>query len=103
MDTITPNNFVTGKSKVNQKPLTKQDIDRLSRFQRGKLIIALSEAKQPLNIRQLSIITGIERPTMCRRIAELTRMGLAKVVRYGICPISGYPRVGFYAKGGVNG
>lgn len=98
----TPNNF-TGQSKVNQKPLTKQDIERLSRYQRGRLIIAIHEAKQPLNMRQLSAITGIERPTMCRRMAELKRMGMAKVVRYGVCPISKYPHVGFYAKGGGDG
>lgn len=102
MKNPTPNNL-TGQSKVNQKPLTKQDIDRLSRYQRGRLIIALHEAKHPLNMRQLSQLTRIERPTMCRRMAELRRMGLAHIVRYGICPISRYPRVGFYGKGGSNG
>ncbi|GEM_PF-4381859 len=98
-----PNNNFNGQGKGNQKPLNKQDIERLSRYQRGKLIIALHEAKQPLNMRQLSQLTGIERPTLCRRIAELRQMGFAHVIHYGACPISKYPRVGFYAKGGGHG
>lgn len=90
------------KSKYNQNPLTKQDIERIKRYQRGKLIIALNEARQPLNMRQLSSITGIERPTMCRRLNELQEVGLATISHYAPCPISKYPRVGFYVKGGGN-
>lgn len=105
MDTTTPNNF-TGQHKVNQKPLTVQEIFRNAKVQRARLVLALSEAKQPLNMRQLSAITGIERPTVCRRIAELQGGGLVTVSHYDTCPISRYPKVGFYSctkKGGGDG
>lgn len=94
--TPTPNNFVQ-HNKGNQNPLTVQEIFRRTQIQRAKLVLVLRKAQQPLNMRQLAGITGIERPTICRRISELQADGLVELARYGICPISKYPRVGFYA------
>ena len=37
---------------------------------------------------QISRCLGIERATICRRVAELRDLGILKVVRKGICPIT---------------
>ena len=98
------NTVVQGKD--NQNPLTVQEIFRRAKVQRTRLINTLSKSKAALNMRQLSNITGIERPTICRRIAELLEDGIVEVSHYGVCPISKYPKVGFYAyvnKGGDDG
>lgn len=98
MNLSTPNNFCTS-TKGSQKPIKYQDIKRLSRYQRGRLIIALHQIPQPATMKQLEAITGIDRSSICRRLAELRKMGLAHLVRYGTCPVTNYPRVGFYWKG----
>lgn len=81
-----------------KKILSNQDIKRLARIQQARLIIALNEAKTPLNMRQLSGVTGIEIPSLCRRISELQKQGFVERVYFAPCPISRYPRVGYYAK-----
>lgn len=37
---------------------------------------------------QIAKCLGIERATVCRRVAELRDLGVLKVVRRGICPIT---------------
>ena len=37
---------------------------------------------------QIAKSLGIERATVCRRVAELRALGVLKVVRKGICPIT---------------
>ena len=37
---------------------------------------------------QIAKCLGIERATVCRRVAELRALGVLKVVRKGICPIT---------------
>lgn len=95
-------NFATDKSKGNQNPLTLQAIFKRAKTQRAKLVLALDKAGKPLNMRQLELATGIERPTICRRISELQESGLVRVDHYGMCPISRYSKVGYYVnvKGG---
>ncbi|SFC07277.1 hypothetical protein SAMN05421747_1048 [Parapedobacter composti] len=103
--TPTPNNFVSDQRKVNQKPLTVQEIFHRAKTQRAKLVIALERAGRPLSMRQLELATGIERPTICRRISELQESGLVRIDHYGVCTISRYPKVGYYVnvKGGSHG
>lgn len=87
-----------GQDKGKQNPLTFQEIFRRAKSQRTKLVLALDNAGKPLSMRQLEVLTGIERPTICRRISELQEVGTVYIDHYGICPISKYPKVGYYAK-----
>lgn len=64
--------------------------------QQSKILEALSSANTSLNMRQISTLTGIERPTLCRRIAELMNKSRIKIDKYAPCPISKYAPVGFY-------
>lgn len=60
----------------------------------------ISQQKQVLNLlsspnpdgftrMQIARCLGIERASVCRRVAELKERGLLRVVKTGICPITG--------------
>src|SRR3546814_20493658 len=82
-------------SDVCSSDLTTKEIFQRAKNQRAKLLAALVTRKLALNMRQLEIVTGIERSTICRRLTELQEGGKVKLEHYAMFPITKYPRVGF--------
>lgn len=80
------------KKSFNQR--TSKEIVRIGN--KVKILEVLSSSNKSLNMRQISMLTSIERPTLCRRIAELMKCGKVKIHKYAPCPISKYDKVGFY-------
>lgn len=74
--------------KYNNNSRNKRTLKKIIRNgQRSKVIQVLQSSYLPLNMRQISILTFIERPTLCRRIAELMSANLIKIAKYGpLCP-----------------
>lgn len=65
--------------------------------QRSEIMFALIDARGvALNMRQLGQATGIEIPTVCRRLDELVRAGRVRLAYKAECPITSYPKVKFF-------
>src|SRR3546814_18445002 len=69
-------------SDVCSSDLTTKEIFQRAKNQRAKLLAALVTRKLALNMRQLEIVTGIERSTICRRLTELQAGGKEKLANY---------------------
>ncbi|MHA6697329.1 hypothetical protein [Chryseobacterium sp. A321] len=79
---------------TNQSPInSKQGKDTKYKAQLQRVVLSLQ--KQPLTMLQVARKTGIERASICRRVAQLRKTNSIYLVKTGLCPITKH-RAGFY-------
>lgn len=78
-----PSTSFLSNSKDNQK------------FQTQLNIISDAFKIKPATMWQVSDLTGIQRPNVCRHVSTLLKSHSIALLKKGICPISNY-RAGFY-------
>lgn len=52
--------------------------------------------KNTATMKAVTVNTGIIRENVCRRIADLRKVGQVCKIKIGRCPITGHRKVGFY-------
>lgn len=79
---------------TNQTPLQRQLQDKGFISQKKRVFKAFSMF--PMTMKMAELVSGVDRANICRFIAEWRENGRVCKIKTSICPVTKYPKVGFY-------
>ncbi|MHA6697691.1 hypothetical protein [Chryseobacterium sp. A321] len=82
-------------AKKRHQSLNNQGHGKDKQFKTEKEKVSNAFYDKPNTMFQVALLTNVERPNVCRRVAELRKENRIYLVYKGLCPISHY-RAGFY-------
>jgi hypothetical protein len=84
------------KKRITGESSTSSQRYKNIRFDAQFRILDNQFSKGAYTMLQVSLITGIERANICRYVDKRRKANSIFLVRFGVCPITKHPRVGFY-------
>jgi hypothetical protein len=82
--------------RITGESLTSKQRYKNIRFDVQELVLTNEFSKGIHTMKQVSVLTGIDRANICRFIAKRRKSNSIYLVRFGVCPITKCAGVGFY-------